>query len=141
MAEDKGCGGQGESLFSVMAQTLNSIDGKRGDLPGMVAVLALFNLFNIVSLVQETGVAGGGSGINRELLGPLMGMLAGGGKPGPEMLLDLLQKQGGKKLNPQLLASLLSLLGDAKGPAGGEGGDSKPKAETPQEKRPARGLL
>ncbi|NPV28834.1 MAG: hypothetical protein HPY58_04090 [Firmicutes bacterium] len=136
---------QEASLFSLLARVLISLEEKRMDISGIVALLSLFNLFSILNLVQNSqGVAmartGGGSLLSGGLIETLAGLFAEGGKAGPELLLNLLQKQG-KKINPQLLGSLLSLAGGGKG-GGGEGGEGgKPKAEYPQEKRQGRGIF
>lgn len=150
MAQERGSGTDDQvvSLFSLMANTLNNLDQRRSDLTSVVALLALFNLFGIVNLVQDQGLtasakSGGGLSGNKDLLGALMGMLADGGKPSPELLLNLLQKQGGgKKLNPQLLASLLSMAGEAGGGSGTEGGEStKLNPNASQERRQSRGII
>ncbi|MDH7576557.1 MAG: hypothetical protein QHH75_01800 [Bacillota bacterium] len=144
MAQEQGSGSGGQvvSLFSLMANTLNNLEAKRGDLSSIVALLALFNLFSILNLVQDQGLAtskdGGSMLASKDLIGALASLLADGGKAGPELLLNLLQKQG-KKINPQLLSTLLSLAG--KGGEAFEGGESKPKTESPQDKRQGRGIL
>ena len=54
------------------------------------------------------------------MLAMLSGMLSSGQKMGPEMLAGMLQKSG-KSVSPQLLSTLLSLVGDgAKGESAGE---------------------
>lgn len=136
---------QEASLFSLLARALISLEEKRMDISGVVALLSLFNLFSILNLVQNSqGVAmartGGGSLLSSDLVETLAGLFAEGGKAGPELLLNLLQKQG-KKINPQLLGSLLSLAGGSKrgGEEGGEGG--KPKTESPPEKRQGKSIF
>jgi len=147
LAQEQGTASENQvSLFSVMANTLASIDEKRGDLPSVIAVLSLFNLFSILNLVQEQGLTaakvGGVLSGKQDLIGAMMNMLAGGGKVGPEMMLNLLQSMTGKKLNPQLLSSLLSMASEfSKAASSQEGGESKPKTEPTQEKRLGRGVF
>ncbi len=147
LAEEQGAAPENQvSLFSVMANTLNGVEEKRGDLPGVIAVLSLFNLFSILNLVQEQGLTaakmGGFLSGKQDLIGAMMNMLAGGGKAGPEMMLNLLQSMTGKKLNPQFLSSLLSMASEfSKAASSQEGGESKPKTEPTQEKRLGRGAF
>lgn len=147
MSQEQG-GYHVSQLFNLLSSTMSSIEEKRTDSTGVIALLSLFNLFSILALVQGAGAAVQGSvpgelGLSGtgDLAGTLSNVLAGGGKVGPEMLLGLLQKQG-KKINPQLLASLLSLVGESgKGMELGGGESKKPKQETPPEKRQGRGIL
>ncbi len=142
MAQEQGAEpeGQGLSLNLLLANALASLEQKRVDFPSLIAILSLFNLFSVLNnQAQGPSRAGAPSPGAADLAGMLTALLAGGGKPGPEMLAGLLQK--GKNINPQLLMTLLSLLGDAKAgiqPAGNvdEGG-----LPAPQERRTGRGLL
>lgn len=140
MSQEKGFPAEREeSLFSLMARALDCLDGNKVELPGMVAVLSLFSLMNILSLVQAQQVfpgLRGGAGIGGDLAGMLSALLAGGGGPAPEALLNLLQKSG-KKLNPQLITALLSLAGEAAKKEAVEGTRSKEEPEPG--KRTAKG--
>lgn len=148
MGQEKGTAAENQvSLFSVMASTLGGIEERRWDLHGVIAVLSLFNLFSILNLVQDQGLTAGRGGLllpgKQDLLGAMMNLLGGGGKGGPELMLNLLQSIAGKKLNPELLSSLLSMAGEFGKAAGAqqEGGESRPKPEPSQEKRLGRGAF
>jgi hypothetical protein len=120
------------SMLSLMAQTLQSIDEKRADLPAMITVMSLFTLMSVVNMAQDVAKGTGtgtGTGGN-DVLGMLTGMLSQG-KPGPEMLTSLLQ-QSGKKVSPQMLSTLLSMVGEVAQK------EEKPKPK-PSEGRQSRG--
>jgi len=135
LAQEQGSASEGRevSLFSLLASTLTGLEKKQVDIASIVALLSLFNLFSILNLVQNQGAmtaqTGGGSLLSSDLVASLASMFAEGGKPSPELLLNLLQKQG-KKINPQLLTSLLSLAGGGKGGEGGESGKFKDRASS-----------
>lgn len=132
--------GQGLSLNVLLANALTSLEQKRVDFPSLVAVLSLFNLFSVLNNPpQGQSRAGASAAGGADLIGLLTGLLSGGGKPGPEMLSGLMQKQD-KNLNPQALLSLLSLLGEAKSGASGAGAAESAQPASP-ERRPGRGLL
>lgn len=129
LGQEQDLGNSQASLFSLMAQTLQSLNGKQDDLPGTITVLSLFTLMSILNLAQEqaaTGTAAGG----KDVVGMLTGMLSQGQKPGPEMLTSLLQKSG-KRMSPQMLNTLLSLAGEA--------AEKEEKPNLP-ERRPGKGF-
>ncbi|AFV13011.1 hypothetical protein Tph_c28460 [Thermacetogenium phaeum DSM 12270] len=141
MSQEKGFPAEREeSLFSLMARALDCLDGSKVELPGMVAVLSLFSLMNILSLVQAQQVFPGlrGAGTGGDLVGMLSALLAGGGGPGPEALLNLLQKSG-KKLNPQLITALLSLAGEVAKKEGVQTETARSKEEPEPGKRTVKG--
>lgn len=111
MGQEQDLENRNVSIFSLMAQTLENLDGKQADLPGTITVLSLFTLMSILNMAQEQVVKGAGAG-GKDVLGMLTGMLSQGQKPGPEMLTSLLQKSG-KKVSPQMLNTLLSIAGEA----------------------------
>ncbi|HHV34779.1 MAG TPA: hypothetical protein GXX59_04275 [Syntrophomonadaceae bacterium] len=129
MGQEKDLENCNVSIFSLMAQTLQNLDGKQADLPGTITVLSLFTLMSILDLAQEQVVTGTGAG-GKDVLGMLTGMLSQGQKPGPEMLTSLLQKSG-KKVSPQMLTTLLSLAGEA--------AEKEEKPKLP-ERRPGKGF-
>lgn len=119
---------QGPSLNLLLANTLISLEQKLVDFPSLIAILSLFNLFSVLNnpvqgQTSRTAPAGLGGA---DLLGMLTSMLGGGGgSPGADMAGapgGLMQKQGNKNLNPQLLMTLLSLLSEARSSAGPAGG-------------------
>lgn len=109
MGQEQDLEKQDVSVLSLMAQTLQNIDDKQADLPATITVISLFTLMSIVNMAQDV-VKGAGTG-GKDVLGMLTGMLSQG-KPGPEMLTDLLQKSG-KKVSPQMVNTLLSMVGEA----------------------------
>jgi hypothetical protein len=109
LGQEQGLEKQDMSILSLMAKTLHNIDEKQADLPAMITVISLFTLMSIVNMAQDVA-KGTGTGGN-DVLGMLTGMLSQG-KPKPEMLTDLLQKSG-KKVSPQMLNTLLSMVGEA----------------------------
>jgi hypothetical protein len=111
LSQEEDLGNRDVSIFSLMAQTLQNLDGKEADLPGTITVLSLFTLMSIMNLAQEQVGTGTGA-VGKDVMGMLTGMLSQGQKAGPEMLTSLLQKSG-KKVNPQMLTTLLSLAGEA----------------------------
>ena len=118
------------SILSLMAQTLHSIDEKRADLPAMITVMSLFTLMSVVNMAQDVAKGTGTGTGGNDVLGMLTGMLSQG-KPGPEMLTSLLQ-QSGKKVSPQMLSTLLSMVGEVAQK------EKKPKPK-PSEGRQSRG--
>ncbi|HBG23302.1 MAG TPA: hypothetical protein DDW83_08650 [Peptococcaceae bacterium] len=118
------------SILSLMAQTLHSIDEKRADLPAMITVMSLFTLMSVVNMAQDVAKGTGTGTGGNDVLGMLNGMLSQG-KPGPEMLTSLLQ-QSGKKVSPQMLSTLLSMVGEVAQK------EEKPKPK-PSEGRQSRG--
>lgn len=143
MAQEQGAApeGQGLSLNLLLANALTNLEQKRVDFPSLIAVLSLFNLFSVLNnQAQGQSRAGAPAMGGADLMGMLASLMAGGGKPGPEMLTGLLQKQGGKNLNPQLLLTLLSLLSEAKAGLPQAGGGDEGGQPAPQERRPGRGF-
>ncbi|MFY9432232.1 MAG: hypothetical protein WAP24_04010 [Thermacetogeniaceae bacterium] len=113
-------GGQDVSIMSLMARAFELLDKKQVDLSETIAVLSLFTLMDIVNLAREKGSGGLGTAGGKDLLAMLSGMLSSGQKMGPEMLAAKVQKSG-KSVSPQLLSTLLSLLGEStKGESAGE---------------------
>lgn len=109
MGQEQGLEKRDVSILSLMAQTLQNIDEKQEALPATITVVSLFTLMSIVNMAQDVA-KGTGTGGN-DVLGMLTGMLSQG-KPGPEMLTGLL-RQSGKKVSPQMLNTLLSMVGEA----------------------------
>ena len=62
MGQEKDLENCNVSIFSLMAQTLQNLDGKQADLPGTITVLSLFTLMSILDLAQEQVVTGTGAG-------------------------------------------------------------------------------
>jgi len=85
-------------LFSLVTAVLSDLGEKRIEVAELLALFSLFNLLGILNLL-----AGGVNGVSRA-----------GGKDVSGVLLNMLQKQG-KKLDPQMLGSLLSLIGEKGG--------------------------
>lgn len=85
-------------LFSLVTAVLSDLGEKRFEVAELLALLSLFNLLGILNLLAG-GVNGASSMGGRDVSGVLMNML---------------QKQG-KKLDPQMLSSLLSLIGEKGG--------------------------
>lgn len=138
--------GQEINLFSLLANTFAGLEDRRMDLTSVIAVLSLYNLFSILSLVHGQGLVsskGGGviSGVG-DLAGLLSGLFGEGRSAAPEFLVNLLQKQVmGKKLNPQLLSTLLSLAADNKGHSSAGDESGKSNMEPSAEKRTGRGIF
>lgn len=131
-------GGRDVSVMSLVARTFELLDKKQVDLSETITVLSLFTLMDIVNMARETRSAGLGTAGGKDLLAMLSGMLSSGQKMGPEMLAGMLQKSG-KSVSPQLLSTLLSLVGDgAKGESAGE--DSSKLKQLSSERRPGREL-
>lgn len=138
MSGEQDLEGRDVSTLSLMARTFELLDKKQVDLSGTIAVLSLFTVMDIVNMVKEKGSGGLGAAGGKDLLGMLSGMLSSGQKMGPEMLAGMLQKSG-KNVSPQLLSTLMSLLGEAAKGESMAGESSKQKSVSP-ERRQGRGL-
>ncbi len=138
MVGEQDLGGRDVSIRSLMARTFELLDKKQLDLSETITVLSLFTLMDIVNLAREKASSGLGTAGGKDLLAMLSGMLTSGQKMGPEMLAGVQQKSG-KSISPQLLSTLLSLLGDsAKGESAGE--ESSKQKMVSSERRPGREL-
>ncbi len=94
-------------LLALFAAAFRALEEKRVEPQHLLSLLTLLCLLGVIGASSPGGCPEAG------LAGLAGGLLGEGGKA-PEALLGLLQRQG-KKLPPQLLASLLSLLGGEKG--------------------------
>ncbi len=91
-------GSKDSGLFSLVAGVLGDLGEKKVELPELLALLSLFSLLGILNLLSD-GVGGFSRTSGKDISGALLGML---------------QKQG-KKLDPQMLGSLLSLISEKGG--------------------------
>ena len=76
-----------------------------------ITVLSLFTLMDIVNLAREKGSGGLGTAGGKDLLGMLSGMLSSSGQRWGDA--GRHAAKSGKSVSPQLLSTLLSLVGDS----------------------------